>query len=40
LFRGNRVRHRIFTLRFEDGTEGGLSLKLAAASGGKERGCC
>jgi hypothetical protein len=36
---GNGLRQNS-TLRFEDGMEGGLSLKLAAASGGKERGCC
>jgi hypothetical protein len=36
---GNGMRHGNSTLRFEDGTEGGLSLKLAAASDGKERGC-
>jgi hypothetical protein len=36
---GNGMRHGNSTLRFEDGTEGGLSLKSAAASGGKERGC-
>jgi hypothetical protein len=35
LFWGNGMRHGNSTLRFEDGTEGGLSLKLAAASGGK-----
>jgi hypothetical protein len=40
LFWGNGKRHGNSTLRLEDGTEGGLSLKLAAASGGKERGCC
>jgi len=39
LFWGNCIRHGDTTLRFEDGMEGGLSLKLAAASGGKERGC-
>jgi hypothetical protein len=35
LFWGNGMRHVNSTLRFEDGTEVGLSLKLAAASGGK-----
>jgi hypothetical protein len=39
LFRGNGMRHGNITLRFEDGMGRGLSLKLAAASGGKERGC-
>jgi hypothetical protein len=34
---GNGMRHGNSTLRFEDGTEVGLRLKLAAASDGKER---
>jgi hypothetical protein len=34
---GNGKRHGNSTLRFEDGMEGVLSLKLAAASDGKER---
>jgi hypothetical protein len=33
---GNGERHGNSTLRFEDGMEGGLSLKLTAASDGKE----
>jgi hypothetical protein len=39
LLGGNGVRHAKNTLQLEDGTEGGLSPKLAEASGGKERGC-
>jgi hypothetical protein len=35
---GNGKRHGNSTLRFEDGTGVGLSLKLTAASGRKERG--
>jgi hypothetical protein len=36
---GNGKRHGNIALRFEDGMGRGLSLKSAAASGGKERGC-
>jgi hypothetical protein len=38
LFQGNGIEHGDSTLRFEDGTEGGLTPKLAEVSGGKERG--
>jgi hypothetical protein len=39
LFWGNGLRHGNSTLRFEDGMEGGLSLKLNFASDGEERSC-
>jgi hypothetical protein len=38
LFWGNGKRHGNSTLRFEDGMEGGLSLKLEGASDGREMG--